>query len=588
MDNLPPLPPGATLDQLPDGLPPLPDGATLDQPDTTTVAKTSDGSGPTTPPPSFKSEPSAGGIDPQRFSRFMNGVFKGYAGAEQLASRGLSYIAPETGAAWQQGADARAKSLQDEANEQAKYAGLKPGSTDWWNIAGQVASPINYIGGEGAVAGAKALPLAGKAVEGSNILKGALQGAGMGALQTVDTGQGQEDFSSQKLSQIGLGAGLGGAGTAALGAIGSVVKPALSEAAQKLSDAGIRMTPGQLLGGNTKRLEDIAQSYPFMGQLIRNAREKAADDFQVQGANKALAPIGEAVDKGVAVGPDLIEHTEDKISAAYNRIHPNVSLQIDQPLAADMATIAQKAAGILPDNELNQFQRIIDAQITGKLAQSGGTAPGKVVQSITSEVGRMMKGYASDPSFDKRQLSGFLGDTREAIGNAIARQNPQYAKPLEDANSAWSMYAKIRDAAGSPGGPIGEFSPTQLERAAKKGATAGQKAKGTAPLQDYAAAGKETLPSKVADSGTPERAAMMAAAHMLTGAGHAGAYALAGPGTLVPAASIAALYNPASQYLLRKAITARPAIAGPVREILDRYAPEVAGRLPLLYNGTNQ
>ena len=308
------------------------------------------------------------------------------------------------------------------------------------------------------------------------------------------------------------------------------------------------------------------------------------NDFQVQAGNRALAEIGERVDNGITAGPDLINNVEDKLSARYNSIHPNVNLSIDQPLAADLVGIAQKAKGVLPDNELNQFQRIIDSQLSGKIGQSGGTAPGKVVQGITSEIGRMMKGYSTDASFDKRQLAGFLGDTREAISDAISRQNPQYAQPLEQANAGWRLYAKLRDAAGKQGSPTGEFYPAQLERAAKRGESAGSKAKGTAPLQDFASAGKEVIPSKVPDSGTPERAAMMAAlTHgAIFGAGFNPLAHLAAP------AGIAAIYNPASQYLIRKAITARPAGSETIRNILNQYAPQTAARIPLATGWNDQ
>jgi hypothetical protein len=564
----------------------------------TVMGKTAEGTGPVAPPPTFKTAPTWGptnaaeDLSPAartlagtRLDRALTGVFGSGAGLNQTAAHAAAYVSPQWGGEWAKSADDLAKWYANHAAESKARAGLKPEDTDWWNVAGQVSSPVNWGAGAGVAGAAKALPLVGRAVEGSNILQGALQGAGIGAVQPVVTQPGQ-DYASQKLAQVGTGTVAGGAGTAALGALGSFVKPALSKSAQILADAGVRMTPGQLLGGMTKRLEDIAQSYPFAGQLVRNARLQSGEDFQIAAANKALKPIGAKVEGDIAAGPDLIEHVEDKISREYNRIHPNVSLALDQPLAADLGGIAQRAVGKLPDQELRQLQSIIEDQITGKVSRSNGLVPGKDVQGITSELSNEIKGYRTDPSWDKKKLGSFLGDVREAVRDALVRQNPQFAPQLRKANESWMLYAKLRDAAGRQGGELGQFSPTQLESAAKRGETAGAKAKGLAPMQGFAAAGKQVLPSKVPDSGTPERAAMMAIPHLI-GAG--GGYAAAGiPGAVAPGLGIAALYNPAAQYLLRQAITARPAGAQALRDIINQYAPQAAGRIPLLSNGSNQ
>ncbi len=257
----------------------------------TVMSKTAGGPGPSVPPSSFKTAPSSGGIDPQRFDRFLNGVYRGYAGTEQLLSRGLSYAAPETGKAWAKGADRRAQQLEDEGQEQAKYAGVKPGSTDWWNVAGQVASPINYAGGEGAVAGARALPLLGRIVEGSNIAKGALQGTAIAAAQPV-TGADQKDYGAAKLGQLETGAITGGIAAPVISGIGSVVKPAFDKATQAALDAGAKLTPGQILGGPANWLErQTGHYFPFAGPMIRSARREGQDALDSVPAGAAEKPV---------------------------------------------------------------------------------------------------------------------------------------------------------------------------------------------------------------------------------------------------------------------------------------------------------
>jgi len=564
----------------------------------TDVAKTSQGA-PMAPPPTFRQGPSIGAgrgevVEPSQFDRFMNGISQGYTGAFQLAAHhpeyfapaGLGYVAKAAAPQFaQQTADMTDKWAQQDAAEEAELrrkAALPAENTDWWNVAGQVASPVNYVGGglgEAAVAkGAAALPRVIRPVAENAMARGVGAGVGMGAVQPVTSG----DYDTEKARQIGENALAGGIGGPLISGAGSIVKPAIGQAAQALEDAGVRLTPGQLMGGWAKRAEDIAQSYPFVGDLIRKARDQGGKQFQVGAANRALAPIGEKVDKGIVPGPDLINHVEGKISDAYNRIHPNVNLAIDQPLAADLAGVVINARTVLPDAEINQLGRVIQSQVSGKIAQNGNVAPGTVVQSITSELGRMRAGYATSPDFDKRQLGTFIGDARQAINDALSRQNPAFAPELQKANAAWQLYAKLRDAAGRAGGPTGEFSPAQLENAAKKGATAGMKAKGTAPMQDYAAAGREVLGAKVPDSGVTERSLGILAMHGgLHGLGHM----TLGPGIWAPAATIAALYNPVGRAIARGAILSRPPGAQAVRDILQKYAPAAAARLPLLNQG---
>jgi hypothetical protein len=549
------------------------------QPNTTTVEKTSDNAGPALSSSSFKKAPSPGmAIEPHRLDRFLNGIYQSYAGAEQLAAHGAAWAMPETAGPWAKGADRRAQTMEDEGRDLARHAGVKDDSTDWWNVAGQVASPINWAAGEGAVGAARALPWAGRVLEGSgwgaNLAKGTVAGAGIGAAAPV-TGDAAKDYGDAKLTQTGVGAITGGALAPAANAVGAVISPTVNASARKLLDEGVRLTPGQIVP-MLKRVEDVAQSFPFVGGMVRDARAQAMGDFNVAAANRALAPIGEKVAPGVAPGHDLIEHVEDKISSAYQKVHPNISLSIDPDLAHDLGQVTHAAGQTLGEGQQKQLQNTIKAQISDKLAQNGGIAPGEVVQGITSELGNEIRGYRGDPSFDSRKLGQALGDVRTAISDALIRQNPGYADELQKANEAWANYVKIRDAAGRAGNVAGQFSPTQLNRAAVKGETAGTNARGQALMQDLAEAGKEILPSKVPDSGTPERAALMGL--MTHGIGHYGAYSLIGPGALVPAAVIAGLYNPIGQRVMRAALTSRPDISPALRRVLDMYAPSDAGQ----------
>lgn len=97
------------------------------------------------------------------------------------------------------------KELQD---REAKIRSGTPPGTDWWRIAGNIVSPINYMIPGGGAEGVAAR--AGKA---------ALQGAGVAAIQPA-TGEGS--FAGQKTIQTGVGAVTGGALSPLADAVGAL------------------------------------------------------------------------------------------------------------------------------------------------------------------------------------------------------------------------------------------------------------------------------------------------------------------------------------------------------------------------------
>lgn len=246
--EIPPLPPGAKLDDQ-SSLPPLPAGAKLDAasmvpllPPGATLDKPS---GPSSD--AFKSGPSTGGtepVEPARFSRFMNGVSSGYAGAEQLLAHSAAYLAPSAAAGWSEAADQRAKSVEAEKAALAQKAGLAPDQTDWVNVAGQVASPVNWAGTEGVGLASKAIPL----VRNSNIAKGVLQGATAASTQPVTS----PDYWDAKAKQAAVG-GLAGPVLPVVQAAGkgiSAASPyAINIAKQYLTHSPEEMILNHLTGG---------------------------------------------------------------------------------------------------------------------------------------------------------------------------------------------------------------------------------------------------------------------------------------------------------------------------------------------------
>ena len=74
-------------------------------------------------------------------------------------------------------------------------------------------------------------------------------------------------------------AAVGGVVGAGVGKLSDLVFPKVGEAARKLMKQGVRLTPGQRVGGLTKELEERATSIPFVGDVIESGQQNAMDDF---------------------------------------------------------------------------------------------------------------------------------------------------------------------------------------------------------------------------------------------------------------------------------------------------------------------
>ena len=205
-------------------------------------------------------------------------------------------------------------------------------STIPW-VAGSVAAPEIALPGR----------LAGGL--GSLVAKGAISGTGMGAVEPVTSEEANTagGYGAAKLGQIGT-SGIAGAALGPVGGIaGKVIAPVISNAQKILTDAGVKLTGGQLAGGSSRRLEGIAQDYPFAGLLVRNERQKAEDSLQKAVTNKALEPIGEFVDAGIEPGTDMLKHGTDKASAAYGNSLTPLSVELDDPIVNELSSLTSQA-----------------------------------------------------------------------------------------------------------------------------------------------------------------------------------------------------------------------------------------------------
>lgn len=177
--------------------------------------------GQTIPTMTIKPEP-AGALE-----RFATGVADPFVGAAQLAAHAIpqsvgnvlekanDWMADATGSP-RSPRDLFSAKGADEAVErrEKEIAQREPKGTDWWRVAGNVASPANYVGPAGAGAEANIA---------RRVLSPVLQGATAGALQPTSG----KDFASEKTAQAIVGGLTGAAAGAATAGVRSIANWAI-------------------------------------------------------------------------------------------------------------------------------------------------------------------------------------------------------------------------------------------------------------------------------------------------------------------------------------------------------------------------
>lgn len=523
-DQLPPLPPGFVLEGA-DQLPPLPPGFVLEGEPTQAAPQT-------------------------RTDRFLTGMGDLPRGAMQIGARAMDRgrggwverllrSSPEV-AANMDAAEAAvprptAESVdaglrQRETEYQAGRAAAGDTGMDWMRAGGQaVASlPAALVGGGGGIGGA--------------LLAGAGQGAAMGAMQPVTDAS--EPFADQKARQVLYGGATGAAGGAAGHALGRMLSPRVSPNVRALSDAGVELTPGQVLGGAAQRIEDRLTSLPFAGDAIRTAQRRGVESLNRATANRVLREIGEELPEGMPAGREMVAHVAGRVSAAYDdsiaRVQP---FGPDAQFVRDMGAAAQQ---FVTPAKRQAFMDFLQENVASRI--QGGQLTGETYKQIDSVLGQMASSARSTTNLADREVGEMARAVQRGLRDLAMRTNPDAAPAIRAADAAYAANVRLSAAAGGVGARDGVFSGPQLAAAVRSSDDSlrhNAYARGNALLQDISDPAAAVLPSTVPNSGTPERL-MLAAA--LGGAGNAAGF-VSWPMLAAGAAGAGAYTSPATRAL---------------------------------------
>jgi len=488
---------------------------------------------------------------------------------------------------WQSAIVGAGKGIVDPALAIAQYSGGKPAeisqAIQQRMKPFQEANPMTFGAGQiggGVLTGGALMKGAGMIpsfARANPYIQGAAIGGVSGALTPTESNVSGIEAIQEIPQKVGLGA-VGGAGGTAIGrGVANVVAPKLSEAAQKLIGEGVNLTPGQMMGGALRKIEDKLTSVPLLGDVIDYSRTKGIEEFNKAAFKRALEPIGGVVPK--ETGRAGVDAVKTQISDAYNALLPKMTFVPDKPLYDSLSRLDKVVVG-LPKPETKMVADNVKA-IIQKHMPDNGLISGGSYKAIESDLGELASNYAGSKGTDAMVGNAYkqaLGQVRQAL----SRSNPDYAEELGNINKAFANFARIRKA-GSMANTQEMITPSQLANAVKaadESAGKGATATGKALMQDLTDAGVQVLPSKIPDSGTAGRSALV---NMLlgagAGAGGAGAYSAYPTVTALGAglAGAAALpYAPGVRNLVTTAVGRRPESAKKLADVIRELSPYLA------------
>jgi hypothetical protein len=370
--------------------------------------------------------------------------------------------------------------------------------------------------------------------------------------------------------EAGKGAGIAGAVGGALGGAGATVArvagPWATRLAQRLSDRGVRLTPGEILGGRAARMEDTAATLPLLGDMVRRRAEEGVDSLNRVAYDDVLSPLGQRyrdmfARAGTRTGHESVDEIDDILDHRYNTVVPRMLAAIDPPLVAETQAIANR----MPASVRHEFVDAVERYVDSVMDPATQTIPGAGLQQSLRSLREAARRFSNSTAHPwHADLGEGLGALRDALEGSMARHSaPADVTRFNNINASYARYVRMRDAASRVTSEEGVASPASLHgavRAADRSAGKGQSARGRALMQELSGPARAVMKPKGMGSPSAERIGILAAITNPVLAAK----------TLAYGAPVGALYTRAGNRAFQSAATFSPHTRAAVRRAIQR------------------
>ena len=438
------------------------------------------------------------------------------------------------------------------AQGEAEYQQARGGGFDTQRMIGNVLSPVNLTA-------AKSIPIA------KTMLGQTMTGAGYGAMNAMTMPVIQGDYLAGKGQQAQAGAMFGGALAPVAGALSRVVSPnaSVDPSVALMRREGVPMTIGQTGGGLMNRMEEKLQSWPFIGDAITDARERAREGFNRAAINRTTAPIGQRIDE---IGTEGVRKAGNALSSSYDDALSGLKgVVISNQGATRINAVINAARMNLPKPGRQVFDRKLQEALGGTRISPANGMLADVFKKADSDLGRSSAKYRGSSVSNEQEAGDALAEIQRLLRAEASAQNPTYAQALRNADEGWSNLTRVENAAVSAKLNDGVFTPGQLLGAVTRGDSRVRKrgvARGEALMQDLAMAGQKTVGNKYPDSGTAGRLASVSP--------------LLDQAIAIPSVAAMPLYSAPIQQAMTAMMTQRPSSSPMLADLLRQSVPFLA------------
>lgn len=320
---------------------------------------------------------------------------------------------------------------------------------------------------------------------------------------------------------LGTGAGMGAvggaggefAGRALARTMGGLIRP--SQQAQTLMQQGVQPTIGQaadqttLTGRAIRRAEDISESVPLVGGIVRNARNRASKEFGQTAFDRAIAPGGVSQ----PVSREGVDALGKQFKQAYG-VLDNYTFAPDRQFEQDILNIVSDPNYRANRDTVDGVLKFFENNFTKKFQQGpqnvGAFLSGDGFKAFDSEIGRRIRDLAGQQGqealAERRILTAIDGALQQYRNRQLP---PAVVEQLTDTDRAYAAWKRIARA--SKYSDSGEVTPAQLTRAVKAMSQGDSYGRGQAFMQDLTDPAA-ILRNRMPNSGTADRVAGMALA----------------------------------------------------------------------------
>lgn len=431
-------------------------------------------------------------------------------GMARAVLQGLSFgTADEAEAAFKSlmGDETYAENVKEIRNEIKQFAKENPKTAIGLEIAGSLPT---------AIAGGAGLARLG--------VKGALKVAGIeGAAYGAGSAEGGVLDRAKSAATTGLT-------SAALGKAGDAILPDISKAASNLMSKGVKLTPGQALGGRIRMAEEAAASIPIIGDFIKKKEAQNLETFGRATMNEAIDVLNQNKNKGKikaafsfimgknpkkqvkipsgVSGNEAFTVADDAIRAAYDEVIPKLSLNIDDKFIGNVQEIFTKSQSKLPD----EYVKVMDGIFTEQLSRLAKDRSGEVLKSVDGDLGLAAITFKRSSSAVEREVGEALFDVQTLLRDSMTSKNKDVMADYNRVQKAFKTLLPVEKAVANATRTGGVFTPAQLLSASKSVDSTRRKlatARGEGIQQEFAQQAQDVMGKTIPDSGSAGRLGFM-------------------------------------------------------------------------------